>query len=392
MSGSFFLGTGHIITAFISFFVTVIFGYYLSKEAYGNYKYILSVFALLSAFTLTGLGTALVQSVARGYDSALKQSVKLSFKWSVLAVSGAFIGACYYFFKDNLFLGTSLIIITVSTPFINSFNLYASYLNGKQDYLRLSIYSLVNSVTPLLLASGTLFFTKNVLLILAVYFVSNIFINLFLYFLTVRRCKSTTTEDPELEKYSLKLSALNVINLVTTHIDKVIVYTSLGAVELAVYGFASAFPDQIRFLLKKLNTLMVPKFTESGLKNKQINLRRKTIQLGALLTIITIFYIVLAPYLYSVFFPKYPESVYFSRILSLMILSSVAMIPLSLFIAQKKEIKYAKATIGGSLFQIALLIPSAHLWGLTGVAISRVIGSYTIVGISYYLLRNKPKN
>jgi O-antigen/teichoic acid export membrane protein len=392
MSGGFFLSIGHVITAFVSFFVTVIFGYYLSKEANGNYKYILSVFALLSAFTLTGVGTALVQSIARGYDGAFKQSVRLSLKWSIFAVAGALVGASYYFYKDNFFLGTSLILIAMTTPFIHSFSLYTSYINGKQDYLRLSIYSLVNSITPLLLTTITLLFTKNVLLILTVYFSSNLFIILVLFFLTIRYYKPATSEDPELEKYSLKLSILNIINLVTTHIDKVIVFTSLGAVELAVYGFASAFPDQIRFLLKKLNTLMVPKFTESSLKNKDINLRRKTVQLGLLLTVIMLSYVVTAPFLYSVFFPKYPESVYFSRILSLMILSSIAMIPLSLFIAQKKEIKYAKATIGGSLFQIALLIPSAHFWGLTGVAISKVIGSYTIAGISYYLVRKHSEN
>ncbi|KKS84822.1 MAG: Polysaccharide biosynthesis protein [Parcubacteria group bacterium GW2011_GWA2_43_11] len=389
ITGGFWLSGSQFLITVVSFFSTVAFGYYLPKSGYGDYKYILSVFSILSAFTLSGLYTAIVQSVARGYEGSLKQGFLLNARWSFVAIFGALSGSVYYFWRDNQFLGISLLLIAISLPFFHSLGLYSSFINGKKDFRRLSLYSVFDNIIPLATVVCTLFFTQNVLLILTAYFFSNIFIRLYFYSRTNKLYGPNNKEDPDLASYGLKLSLLNIIGIVTTHIDKVIVYTYLGSVELAIYGFASAFPDRIRAFLKNLSTLMIPKFTEHDTNNSKVAIRRKTLQLFILVLTITIVYLQLAPFLYNLFFPKYPESVLFSQILSLSIISALAMIPSSLFIAQKREGEIAKATIYGSIFQIITLLPAIHFGGLTGVCVARVLSSYIILAISYFMLRRK---
>lgn len=384
-SGGFWLSASYVLITAIGFAASIAFGYLLPKEAYGNYKYILSVYAIFSIFTLTGLGTALVQSVARGFEGVLRQGVRLGFIWSLPAALGALTGAGYYFYRDNAFLAAGLVLVAIAVPLLSSWGLFSSFLNGKKDFRRMSIYALVDSGLPTLLVLGALFFTHDVLLLLCVYFGASALLALVFYIFTNRAYKPESREDPELVGYSLRLSALNVIGMLAVHLDKVIVFTTLGAVELAVYSFASAFPDHMRALLKQLNTLMIPKIAQLP-DDAQPVLRTKIIRLGILLCLITVLYIIAAPYLYSLFFPKYPEAIAYSRVLALMILSSMALIPVSIFIARKQEDKLAKASIGGSLLQLLLLYPAAHFGGITGVCIARVVGSYVVTGIAYALL------
>lgn len=391
MSGGFWLGGGHVLTIFVSFFTTVALGYFLPKTGYGDYRYVLSVFAVLSAFTLTGLNTAIIQAVARGFDGSLRQGFRLSVRWSGLAVAGALTGSAYYFWRDNTFLSTALLMIALAMPFFHGFGLFASYINGKKDFKRLSIYNAISNVVPSLTLIGAVYVTDNILLVVLTYFLSHTILGYLFYKKTLRVYAPVDTIDPDLASYSIKLSILNVIGIVTTHIDKVIVYTTLGAVELAVYGFATAFPDQIRNLLKNLYTMMVPKFTEQQTRGGTIELSRKVKQLSLLLLVATGVYIFVAPHLYALFFPKYPESVFYSQILALSIFSALAMIPSSLFVAQKKEKELAQATIVGSVMQIMILIPAVYWGGLIGVCVARVFASYVNLGIAYYLLRNNPQ-
>jgi len=391
-SGGFWITSGYIINSLISFGVTLILGYFLTKEEYGNYRYVLTLFTLFSAITLTGVGTALVQSVAKGNEGAYKQAVSLSYKWSFLGIIGAFFGAGYYVYFQNYFLGFSLVMIAISLPFINALSQFSYFLNGKKDFSILSLYNLLSSTVPLIFVSIFVFFTKNLLLIIFIYFFSNILIRYHLHKRTQKIFKPNEKEDSEIEKYSIKLSLLNALNHVAAHIDKVVVFTYLGSVELAIYSFATIFPDQIRFTLKNFSNLLVPKFTENVSQNKEINIKGKTYQILGLTFLITLMYLLLAPFLYKIFIPKYQEAVLYSQLFALIIPTVVAIIPNSLFIAKKNETKYAKATLGGSAILTALLFPFVHFWGLTGVLLSRILGGYIILGISYYLLKDNKVN
>ena len=43
----------------------------IPPEVFGNYKFVLSATGIIGAFSLTGMGTAIIQAVSRGYEGAL---------------------------------------------------------------------------------------------------------------------------------------------------------------------------------------------------------------------------------------------------------------------------------------------------------------------------------
>jgi O-antigen/teichoic acid export membrane protein len=308
--GGFWLTLGQVITTLSGFLLSIAFANLLPRETYGVYRYVLSIASIVTAFSLTGLSTAIVQSVARGFEGSLRSSFYLSLRWSIPVTVISFVGSGYYFFKDNNILGAGLLLVGLFSPLLNSAGLFASFINGKKDFQRLSLYSMIDNLIPAAVLFLTLFLTDSVLIIVGVYFLSHTTMALILYWWTLRTFRPQPIEDKEIKDYSIKLSFLNIIGVVTTHIDKVLVFTFLGATELAIYGFATIFPEQIRSVLKNLNSLMIPKFSEKN-PGAPLGLKRKTLQLGIVLVVITIVYILLAPLLYTLLFPQYIESVFY---------------------------------------------------------------------------------
>ena len=72
------------------------------KNTYGNYKYVLSLVGILGAFSLSGINTAVIQSVAQGYEGALAQGFRLNLKYSAGIIG---LSLALAFVTGNMFLG-----------------------------------------------------------------------------------------------------------------------------------------------------------------------------------------------------------------------------------------------------------------------------------------------
>ena len=84
--GGFWLTFAQVISSISSLLLTLAFASMVTKEVYGTYKYIFSLFALLSIPTLSGMGTAITQSVARGFEGSVIPAFKEKIKWGALGV------------------------------------------------------------------------------------------------------------------------------------------------------------------------------------------------------------------------------------------------------------------------------------------------------------------
>ncbi len=155
VKGGLWLTFGQIVSSFSIFLLAIAFANLLPKEAYGTYKYALSLAGILTALTLTGMNTAVTQAVARGFEGTLKKSFWIQLRWSVLMIFAAAGGSVYYFLRGNEVLGFALIIIGILSPILNSANTYTAYLGGKKDFKNLSRYSAISSI----IWTATVFFT-----------------------------------------------------------------------------------------------------------------------------------------------------------------------------------------------------------------------------------------
>ena len=115
-------------------------------------------------------------------------------------------------------------------------------------------------------------------------------------------------------------------------------------------------------------------------------MKNKYIKLFILGVIVVGGYILLAPYFFSMFFPKYGQSVLLSQIFSISMLNVTAIAPGVYLMAKKKtkELYYSNAII--SVFQIISMGILTYLLGLWGLVIARVITRLfsPLITIYYY--------
>lgn len=370
--GGFWTILAQIIVSSSTFLLAIAFAHYVSKETYGQYKYILSIASILGTFTLTGLGTAVLQSVTRGLDGTLKYAFWENIKWSAFAFLLTCGLAIYYFMHDNMALGIALLVVGSFSPFLASTNLYNSYLMAKKDFKRSAIYfNIIGNLFPAFCIFLTILLTDNPVVLVVVYFVSNTLIGLILYTRVVNIYKPNNEVDSQSLNYSKHLSFIGILGTIADNIDQILIFHYVGGAQLAIYNFAVAIPAQIKGPMKGLSGLIFPKFVERSDTEIRRGMGNKILVLFVTTLAIIVAYIFLAPYIFDLFFPKYSDSIIYSQIFSLSLFAIIS-IPADSYLVAKKKIKEQYiGSISGSLIQIAILAIGVIWGGLLGLVIAQ---------------------
>ncbi len=376
--GGFWLTLGQGFSSLSAFLLAIAFANLLPKEVYGNYKYILSIAGILAIPTLSGINTSIVQAVSRGYEGSVMPALKTKIKWGLLGAIASLALAFYYFLNDNTTLTISFLIIAIFVPFMDSLTIYSSYLNGKKDFKSLSKYNILTTIISVLIMLAVIFFSKNIFLIIASYFASNTMLRLIFFKLTFNKNILNKKKDANTISYGKHLSLMSALNIISLYFDKLLIFHFLGATELAIYSIAVAPPEQIKGLIKNINALALPKFSSNNFDNTNKALRIKLIKMSLALSLISILFIIIAPWLFKIFFPQYLEAILFSQVLSTtLIFTGPIIILISLFQSrEKKKILYQYNIIKPIIKIILLLIFIKHL-GVMGIIIA-IILSYVL--------------
>ncbi|MBN2094115.1 MAG: oligosaccharide flippase family protein [Candidatus Zambryskibacteria bacterium] len=388
VKGGSWLGLGQIVSTAAAFFTSVAFANLLPPETYGVYKYVLSITGILLVTTLLGMDLAVIQSTARGFGGTLITGVKKRMKWGTLGTIISLLIAGYYYFQGNTELALAFCIVSVFMPFSESFDMYNAFLTGKKLFGSQTRYNIVRKVVSLIAIVGTLFVTQNILVVLLVYFIALTIPAGFFLWQTVKKHLFNRKNDPKAVNYGKHLSVVYVIGLLLGELDKILVFHYLGAINLAVYALAVAPTDQIKGILKNVNALAMPRFSNRTPEEIRRTLWHKVLILALVITIMVLGYIFLAPIFFKIFFPKYLTSIPYSQILSISLIPAV----LSSFIytileAQKDKAGIYKYNIYFNTFGIVILIPLIYFFGIWGAVISRIIGRFFSLGLSIILLK-----
>lgn len=386
--GGSWLTLGQIVSSVLSFLLAIAFANLLPKETYGTYKYLLSIAGILTTLTLTGMNTAVAQAVARGFEGMLKKSFWIQMKWNLILPLATVIGSIYYFIQGNKVLGLALIIIGIFSPILNSANTYTAFLSGKKDFKNLSKYSAISTVIWAATILFTLLLTENPLWLIFAYLISTTGINLFFYVYSIKKNKPNEEIDLKSISYGKHLSLINVLGNIANFLDNILVFHYLGPAPLAIYNFASSPADQVKGLLKSTPTLAMPKIAPHSLKETDAIIRKRLPQLILVGAVLVAIYIVLIPYVFKIFFPKYLSSIFFARLYGV----NIMFMPINALlgaVGNAKLIHMPKKWLyqGGAIPQIILIISLLTLTpilGITGAIISKIIFSLTAAIISLY--------
>lgn len=391
--GSFWALAGQIIVTLSAFAFSLVAARYIPQDVYGDYKYVLAAVSLLSTFSISGFSQSVFQSTAAGHEGSLRTGFRANLRWSAAIFALAIAIGGYYLFKGEQWLGLGILLGGCVTPFWNSANLYAAYLNGKKDWRRAAFYAdVVDTLLPYGALIAVAIFYPHPLALVAAYFLSNLIAVAYAYWRTLRIYRPQEgADDPGMLTYAKQLSLINVLGGIMGTIDQVLVFHYVGAAELAIYTFATGLVDQTKGPLKSLDVMMQARFAPqkegsiaSGIHNKMFWLL-----MAAVAAIVV--YIPLAPYIYKILFPLYVSAVPYSQIYALSLLA-IAFWPYGSYFAAKKRVREYYAIISlTTLLWIIILFLGVFFGSLLGLVVARVVvkigGGF--MGFILYLTRVK---
>lgn len=357
---------GNIVSSLSSLLLVIAFGNLFPPESYGIYQYVLSIVSILATPTLSGMNTALIQAVARGFDGSVIEGLKTKIRWGLLGGLGSILVALYYYSQDNLILATSFLIAGVFLPFMDSLTVYSSYLEGKKLFKKSTWYSSIINIVRTIAMVGVLFLTKNILLVLFTYFVSTTLLRALIMYLSTREIRNNHSIDASAISYGKHLSAMRILGTISSSLDKILLFHYLGAVQLAVYSFALAPISKISGVLSPITSLAMPKFAETNPELLQKTLPRKLFYFFFISAGITVLYIILAPFLYKLFLPLYLDSVLYSQAIALTLLFYPQKILATVLTAHKeKKALYIITTVSPivKIVSLFILLPLFGMWG-----------------------------
>lgn len=371
---------GQTVSSLSALALAVAFANLVSPETYGTYKYLLSIAGMFAIFSLPGMGTAVSRAVAKGHSGVIYAATNSRIKTSIIGAILALAGSAYYFVNANVELSVALLIIAVTLPFFDTFTLYLSYLVGKRRFDIQTKYHVFSQIVSIPVLVATIALTENILLILLAYFLPLAIVRFFLYLRTIRATPRGTDTDEQKETltYGKHLTVMQILGIIAGNIDKILLWKFLGPVQLAIYAFAIAIPEQIRGPLKGMSNIMLPKFAEQSSNGDYRTPHAfwyKFLLYSALLGAISLVYIALAPLLFGLFFPTYTSSVFFSQILALSLITGAQSMPATLLTAHGRVKTQYMLSVIRSTVQITLLIVMIPMFGIMGAIIATIIAN-----------------
>lgn len=314
--GSFWLMVSYVIQVSLGVITTIALANLLPKESLGTYQFILSIAAILSVITLSGLGTAITRAVAQGHDGVLRSGVRTKLKWSIGIVLASGVTALYYYINDNTLLAYSFLIVGIFAPFIESFKLYNNFLYGKEAFKDNVVLGAWRKPLPLIATLTTIYFTDDVLTLIFVYFLSHAISYLAVYAAVIRKYNPPKQSHSETITLSKHLSVLRIVSMVGSHIDKILIWHFLGAASVAIFSIAQLGTKYSGGFLNTLSALVLPKVSKRDLPTLQQTLPRKVWLFTVLMAAGAGVYIAIAPFVFPLLFPQHlpPPGVTLSRL------------------------------------------------------------------------------
>lgn len=372
--GGFWLTSNQLVASASAFLLSIVFANLLPKEIFGLYKFILSITSILVISTLYGIDSSIMQATARGIEGDFKSGLKTKIRWGFIGAIASLAITGYYLIHHNYIFSLYFLIVAIFLPFYDTFGIYNSLLMGRKNFSKATQFGIVELTIELIILILAVLFYKNVAFLIFCYFFSRTIIKIYFYIRTLKKYPPNSNGDSNTITYGKHLSAMSVISGIAKYLDEILVFHFIGPAALATYALATAPAGQINGTLGQIKNLILPKYAQADHEKAKSGIIKKMIQFGGIILIITLIYILLAPILFKLIFPKYMESVFYSQVYAFTNISLIALIP-STFLQAKKEIKKLYTlNFVNPILNIVIMIVAVQ-FGLIGLIIGRVFSS-----------------
>lgn len=382
--GGFFLTVAQFIGSLSSLLLAILYARHVSKDAYGTYQYLLAWGSMIAVSSLTGMSDALTSAVARGEDRTIGDAVRARLRTGVVGLAVAAALGGYYLFhgRKDLFFG--FLIIGLCFPAQSALTSWADYAIGKK---RFDIHAKTSVSITLVMAAvmtATVLLRPTMIALITSFSFGYLIANGVALAIVLKRLPPSGTPSKGLVRYGWKLTFIDVLGSVGNYFDKIIIFTLVGAQATAVYTFAIAVPEQIKGYMKNVYALALPKVSNRTLVEIRPAFFLKMAKMIAGVAVVTVVYILLAPWGYRLLFPAYAESIRYSQVFAISLVAIASVLPVAVFAGHQRFSENLRFQAGLSMTSVILLFILTWKWGLWGAVIARVVAR--LLGLAYSML------
>lgn len=379
-----------IINAALSIALAAAFANLLTQDAYGTYKYFVSLISLFAIFSLQGMSTALARTVSRGTETNIYEALKIKLRWSILGSVSAMIVSIYYFIQGDEYFGWTLAAISITIPLFGSLGVFQPYLSGKKNFKEVAKNSALIKTVSTILLTATVFFIQEIWVLVLAYVLLTILLNgVSLYYTLKKFPPHDTVVDRDLSD-GKHLSIMGGVGVAMGTLQSIALWHFIGPAGLAVYALATAPIEQIRPFIKLTENIFLPKFAQDSWQTGNLRwFAKKLMPFASMITVTVIVYILLIPFAYQILFPLYTESIIYSQILAVGLLFTAMNVVVNAILKAKRKIhemyiiNSCKSAV--DMFAIIVLV---YYFGILGLVISVIIRKITLFCLgSYFILK-----
>ena len=357
--------TGKIFSIFASFAAVTVLANVVPKSVAGTYNYVIAVFTIISITTLSGMNNALTRAVAKGYDGNVNRTLRKKFLFGTVGIVAGIIIGIIELSMGHKQLGVAFLIVAPFVPLTDTMsNFTVNFWQGKKDFKRSAFYGALYYTGFGVLNILVFLATHNLYLILLGVLTGQTIVGL-LVFQSIKR--ENDAYDPESERLGYHLTIMQGFRTFSSNIDRVIVWYLAGPAMVASYTFA-ATPVFKAYQLLPVGAVSLPHLSNHELtpQTKRIVIR-KSLSLFFISIPLVVVVVLIAPLLYKILFPQYPESVkYFQVLVAGMVFMPSMLIDAALTAFHKTKILYI-TEIGIPLLKIILMIIFGLYFGMMGI-------------------------
>lgn len=383
ISGGGWGGFGQLFGTLASLATAYVFAHFLPQDAYGTYKYVLSVAALLAIPALSGMNSSVLQAVAQGADGTPAVAIRRRFLFGLLGTAAGVILGGYYFAKGNSLLGFAFLIAAAATPIMESLSTGQTILLGKRLFATASRQTILTSLITASAVIAAVVLTANPLWIVAAYFAGTT-AGRFITYLVGRRFIANAQVSNENLRFGMHISIASLLGIVGQNADVFLLWHTSTPQTLALYAFALATVTPFQSLVKTVLNLAQQKFATQTAAQLSLTVPRRARQTFFVLLPLVLAAVVALPYLYRLLFPNYVGSILFAQILVLpTVVYSEKLFSVALLTMRESRALYA-LNMTNALLQILFLATLIPLYGGWGAVVAALLQSATSILITRY--------
>lgn len=373
LKNGFFATMRQVVDLLFGLLLAIAFARFTTKDVFGNYQFVISIFSIISIFSLPGLNTSIMRSAAIGNDGDYRKAVRKSFAYSLWGIPILFAIGIFYYLTKSHELGIVFIISSLFFPLFYAPNTWAAFLQGKGKFDVYFKFGSTQSIIHTIVTSLVVFFSRNNLLpIVITYFTTYTTFNIIYYFKSYKYVENSN-EDSSAIQYGKFLTKINIAQLLTENADKIIIGVFLPISSLAAYAVVSMIPIRLKNVSGYILNIAFPKIITKDINIKSAFKSNKKIFYIILLLSLAmgLIYYLLIEKISRLFFGSgyssfYQYSKFFVVIVTLMLPLSL----LSVYANAKKMMKLI-----GSIYPLFFIIKLSstaifvYYWGLFGAVI-----------------------